>query len=54
MTNIIDQKYMLTHENIIKLLPSVNNVKRDTIKNEIKKHKTNINNNDQLFLLFIK
>jgi len=54
MTNIIDQKYMLTHENIIKLLPSVNNVKRDTIKNEIKKHKTNINNNDQLLWIIYK
>jgi len=53
MTNI-SEKYMLTHENIIKLLPNANDKKRDTIKNEVKKYKTNINNSDQLFWIIYK
>jgi len=51
----ISEKYMLTHENIIKLLPTSNiNNKSNNTKNEFKKQKQIINNNDQLFWIIYK
>jgi len=54
MTHIINEKYMLTPENIIKFLPSKINTKKD-IQQSNKENRPNTGNNiDQLFWIIYK
>ena len=52
MTNIINEKYMLTNENIIKLLPNINS-NNNRQSNKVNLNKI-INNRDELFWIIYK
>jgi hypothetical protein len=53
MTNIINEKYMLTNENIIKLLPNINSKNNNRQSNKVNLNKI-INNSDELFWIIYK
>lgn len=53
MTNIINEKYLLTNENIIKLLPNINSKNNNRQSNKVNLNKI-INNSDELFWIIYK
>ena len=53
MTNIINEKYMLTNENIIKFLPNINSKNNNKQSNKQPLNKIT-NNSDELFWTIYK